>query len=523
HASGGRALPPGTGGLLGLFVLLVALRAALVQARLHAEQALQLAVTDNLRQRLLRTLFQADWLWLSAVRPGRLPGVLLGTIDRLGMGLQHLQSLFAAAVTLAIMLGAALLIDPLPAAALAFGGLLVLALHVALRRQARREGDRAIGGMEDYYGFYTERLALIRLIRIFGAEAREAGRAEAVAAALRRARLGFMRGVGIGNFALQAGTAAVLAATVWLAATRWHSSPATLLPLIAVSARAVPLLTVIQSGLQNLAHDRPAVAELGQCLFEASRHAELADAAEPVPQDWSELRLEQVALRHDGRASPALDGITLAIRRGSTVHVSGPSGAGKSSLADVIAALAWPSSGRMLLDGVPLAPGQRRAWRERVAYVQQEPVLLHASICDNLRWAVPDASDERIGRALGDAAAGFVLTLPEGLDTVVGERGTRLSGGERQRIALARGLLRDPALLILDEVTSALDEENQAAVAGAIAALKGRMTILIIGHGGSLVQLADRRLTLSGGCVISDTGEIPSQFVADGTGGAMEG
>ena len=155
------------------------------------------------------------------------------------------------------------------------------------------------------------------------------------------------------------------------------------------------------------------------------------------------------------------------------------------------------------LDGTALDPAARRGWREQVAYVQQEPVLFHTTIRENLRWAFPAADDAALDAALRDAAAHFVFALPEGLDTLVGDRGGRLSGGERQRIALARGLLRAPALLILDEATSALDAVSEAAVAEAIAGLHGRLTILIIGHRGALADLADRSLQLENGRIVA--------------------
>ena len=163
-----------------------------------------------------------------------------------------------------------------------------------------------------------------------------------------------------------------------------------------------------------------------------------------------------------------------------------------------------PDGGDLLLDGAVLDPARLRNWRDRVAYVQQEPVLFHASIRNNLLWAAPRADEAHMRAALRDASAEFVFALPDGLDTMVGDRGTRLSGGERQRIALARGLLREPALLILDEVTSALDAENEAAVTRAIAGLKGRLTILIIGHRGALAGLADHSVQLNGGRIVTN-------------------
>jgi ATP-binding cassette subfamily C protein len=143
----------------------------------------------------------------------------------------------------------------------------------------------------------------------------------------------------------------------------------------------------------------------------------------------------------------------------------------------------------------------RRAWRRRVAYVQQEPVLFAGTIRENLAWASPDASEARMREALADAAAAFAEALPLGLDTPVGEGGRQLSGGERQQIVLARALLGGPELLILDEATSALDSASEEAIAAAIVRLARRLTILVIGHRGALPALADKTIWLEAGRV----------------------
>lgn len=210
---------------------------------------------------------------------------------------------------------------------------------------------------------------------------------------------------------------------------------------------------------------------------------------------------------HEGRAQPALDAVSATLPRGSTTLVTGPSGAGKSTLADVLAGLVAPSAGALRIDEKALGRGDLRSWRRRVAYVQQEALLFDASVRDNLLWAHPGASLERLRDCLLAASAGFVFELPDALDTMVGDRGAQLSGGERQRIALARALLRDPELLILDEVTSALDSENELAVTQAISRLRGTITILMIGHKGALSTLADRTIALEAGrlVTVSDT------------------
>ena len=183
--------------------------------------------------------------------------------------------------------------------------------------------------------------------------------------------------------------------------------------------------------------------------------------------------------------------------------LAGPSGAGKTTTADLVAGLMLPTAGHVVVDGTPLTPDRLLAWRRSVALVPQDPFLFHEAIEDNLRWAEPGATEDELWEALRMAnAAEFVRELPSGLQTVVGDRGMRLSGGERQRLALARALLRDPDLLILDEATSAMDTENELAIRRALASLNGRTTILLIAHRLSTVSEADWIVVLDRGEVV---------------------
>ena len=161
-----------------------------------------------------------------------------------------------------------------------------------------------------------------------------------------------------------------------------------------------------------------------------------------------------------------------------------------------------PDSGSILIDGIPMTGAHRKGWRERVAYVEQSPVLFHDSIRANLLWGKATATDAELAEVLKLASAEFVLSQPDGLDAIVGDGGMRLSGGERQRITLARALLRRPALLILDEATSALDPENAAAVRNAIATLHGSMTIILIGHHLSIRDGSDQVIELENGRLV---------------------
>lgn len=512
--------------LLAGFVSMMALRALLGAARDLAALALETRVVDGLRLRCWRALADCDWQILSEVRSAQASSMLISHADRVGDGLHHLIALVTASATILAVGLAALVIAPQLAVGAVAGGLVGLLAFAGLRRRAAGLGAQLEEIYRTIHGRLAEGLGALRLIKSFG---QEQASAEAVAqafAARRRAQFGLMRSTGAGRVLYQACGAILLAGLVWLAIRRWNLGPAAVLPMVALFARALPLLGAVQDAWQHWAHERPAVAALFGFIDRLEAHAETAEGAGsalPAPGAMLPLALHEVSVIRSQRDGPTLDRVSLELAPGSVTAISGPSGAGKSTLADVLGGLISPSSGAFTVGGEIVTGAARRGWRERVAYVQQEPVLFHATIRENLLWAAPGAGAAELEQALRDAAAGFVFALPQGLETVVGERGASLSGGERQRIALARGLLRRPELLILDEVTSALDAANEAAVAGAVAGLRGRMTIVIIGHRGALAELADRRLTLACGRVIGEVADIASQIVTGGTRDAMEG
>jgi len=496
-------LPADLSVLLLLFVALIALRALLLQARTLVEMNLREHATARLRERVFGVLLKADWRHLARLNGGEALAAVMGLVDQAGFAMQSLLALAAAALTLVAIAGGAMLIAPLPALLFAAGGLCVLAAYGGLRQRAERDGDRLASAHERFFAFFVERLAALRLVKSFGREAQEEATAKTVSTGMIRARLAHQRNVSLGQAALEIGAAAVLAAGAWVAVARWHAAPSTLLPLIALFARAQPLLQTTQASWQNWLHARPAVGRVSALMSEAAAAEEPAGTGGALADPRIGLSVEAATVRHPGRKIPALAEVSLDLPVGSMTLLAGPSGAGKSTLADLLGGMILPDSGRVLIDGRPLDEVGLAAWRRRVAYVQQEPLLFHTSIRDNLLWAMPEASEAQLADALRSASADFVFDLPAGLDTVVGDRGGRLSGGERQRIALARGLLRRPALLILDEVASALDPENEAAVGRAVARLKGTLTILVIGHRGSLAGLAERTVKLKGGRVVT--------------------
>jgi ATP-binding cassette subfamily B protein len=214
------------------------------------------------------------------------------------------------------------------------------------------------------------------------------------------------------------------------------------------------------------------------------------------------LTFENVSFSY-GDESPTLSNIELDIAPGESVAVVGPSGAGKSTLAALTLRLYDPTAGRILLDGHDFRDIKLKTLRQHIAVVSQETYLFHATIADNLRYARPEATQAELEQAARAAQIhDFIASLPAGYETLVGERGYRLSGGERQRIAIARAILADPKILILDEATSAHDSTNERLIQAALEPLLEGRTSLIIAHRLSTIQRANRIVSIDQGRIV---------------------
>ena len=215
------------------------------------------------------------------------------------------------------------------------------------------------------------------------------------------------------------------------------------------------------------------------------------------------LACDQVSVRYEDGAALALDNVSLTIRRGQSIGIVGPTGAGKSTLVDVLLGLLTPTAGRVLVDGEPLE-GHERAWQRQIGYVSQDVYLLDDSLRRNIAFGIPDAAidETRLANAVTLAHLDEVVAgLPRRLETVVGEDGVRLSGGQRQRVAIARALYHDPAIIVFDEATAALDNQTEREVTSAITSLRGTRTLIAIAHRLTTVRECDRLIYLRDGRV----------------------
>jgi ATP-binding cassette, subfamily B, bacterial HlyB/CyaB len=224
-----------------------------------------------------------------------------------------------------------------------------------------------------------------------------------------------------------------------------------------------------------------------------------------LPPIRGEIVFERVGFRYRIDAAEVLHDVSFSVPPGQVVGIVGASGSGKSTLAKLVQRLYVPETGRVLIDGTDLAMANTTWLRRQIGVVLQETVLFAGTVRDNIALAEPGLPIERVIAAARLAGAhDFILELPEGYDTLVGERGSTLSGGQRQRIAIARALLTDPRILIFDEATSALDYESERAIQQNMAAIGHSRTVFIIAHRLSTVRLADRIITLEAGRIIED-------------------
>jgi ATP-binding cassette subfamily C protein len=459
---------------------------------------------NSLRRDTYSAVGAAEWRHLMGIRRADMLAALTSNVPLVGAGVAALLGLGVSVVVVAAQLFASIQISPLATGLALLSGFALVWLVWPLARRSRRLGAEMVifnrAAMRSATGF----LDALKLVKAYGREAAQEREYMTTVSAARDAQVSLAWANGLANAVQSSLSALLLAITVYVAVRVAHVPSGSLLVVAVVFTKIVGQITSSQSNIQSLAQALPAFEEIEELLHSCQAAREGGGPRRRM-QIGSGIELQDVRFSYPSSRdrAEALCGVSLELPTGATLALAGPSGAGKTTVADLFAGLMLPSVGRVSVGGQPLTSERLAGWRQSVALVPQDPFMFYDTIATNLRFARPDASDRDLWEALRTAnAAGFVTALPEGLETIVGDQGLRLSGGERQRLALARALLRDPELLILDEATSSLDTENERAIRQALTELHGRTTMLLIAHRLSTVSEADVIAVLDHGHVV---------------------
>jgi ATP-binding cassette subfamily C protein len=392
-------------------------------------------------------------------------------------------------------------------------GATLLFLSRRWMRAVHKTGTAVSESVSEVYSAASEHLQNLKAMKFYDAQTSDLEMFSSLQSSALEQSLNNTRSQAAAAFWFEAGSLLLLAAIIFASLQILNVAPASMLLLLAVFTRLFPRLAIGQSQLQAFLGELPAFENLMSIYDDCVANAEVRGITGSAPSLAYEVRLERVSFRYDEERPMVLGNLSLTIAAGKVTAIAGASGAGKSTVADLVNGLLSPIAGRVLVDGVELTPETARAWRRHVGYVAQDTILFHDTVRANLRWAKPDASEQQMRESLDVAAAEFVFELPQGLDTIIGDRGMLLSHGQRQRIALARALLRKPGLLILDEATSSLDLENEKRILDAIEGLKGRATVLLIAHRVSAMERAEMIYLLENGRV-AESGDWQSLISA---------
>ncbi len=488
---------------LGTLVLIVAgfmlIKAAMSFAALAYATTAAARVSLSLRTRLIKAIFGARWGFFSDQKSGALSNIMGTDASRAGEAYVVSANVVASSIEAAAYMAIAFFINwKLAVLGIGTGALLAVGLQsfVTLARKASyKHTDRT----SDLLAYMVDALANIKPLKSMNRGGAVSASISGIFVKLKNAfvtRELAKAGLSQTGDALVAVVAAV---GIYVASSYLDVPFSELLVSALVFNQIVSVIKRLQRTVQLAGLFESSYVRTTELIAEAEANAEI-NTGSSLPDPSLPSRFELVSFSHGSHQ--VLSRVSFEITPLAVTVFSGPSGAGKTTLIDLFMGLHRPGSGRIVLGGVNIEDADVLAWRRMIGYVPQELSLFHTTIRDNLTLGDKTVRDEDLWTALEQSgAAEFVRKLPAALDTVVGEMGSKLSGGQRQRISLARALVYKPRILVLDEVTSALDPQTETEIVEKIAGLRGAYTILAITHRPAWTAIADQLFRVEAGCV----------------------
>lgn len=493
-------------GILILIGVLVVLRNAFEYLRDEIADRTAAKLKVDLRERIYRHVLHLGAGHFDQRRTGDAVNALIESVERLDVFFGRYLPLFlTAAITPFVLFAFMAVLDLTTALVFFFFAIFTLLAPMAFHRANERRSMHMRTAQNELSADFLDAMQGLPTLKVFGQSRR---RGEQLAERSRNVFHTIMHVLainigttGITMFGIIGGSAVAL---TW-GAVRVQQGDLEFRPLLLTLMLGVEVFRPLQQ-LTRVYHQGMVGAAAARSIYDLlDSEPEIKDPEQPAPAAGltPEIRFQDVSFGYDKRRGKALQGVSFELRPGETVGVVGPSGAGKSTIVSLIMRFADSDQGRITLGGVDLRDLAVEDLRRQLAVVTQDTYLFDGTIADNLRIGKPDATLDEMREAARNAnALDFIEALPAGFDTLAGERGTRLSGGQRQRIAIARALLKDAPILILDEALSSVDAENEAIIQEALERLQAGRTTLVIAHRLSSVINADRILVLEEGRVV---------------------
>ncbi len=487
------------GNLLIVIVSLLTLKAVIAFGALSYSGITGARVAINLRRKLIKAIFDARWSFYADQSGGRFANAISNDATRAGDAYQFAAVVVAGILQLVTYAIVAIVIDWRIALLGGIAGLILTLVMNTLVRISKQAGYK----QRDRVSSLTiDMVDMLNNIKALKSMDRYGPLVQGLSGLLRRIKRSLITIQLARQGVTQGSDALVIIMTGILIYTAYVLFDATLPALLItgiVFFQIVNNLNKLQKQVQAAVVIEASYVRTVE-LIERSEEQKEDHRGSVKPQLGAGCRFEGVSFAHG--ATPVISNATFDIPANKITVLQGPSGSGKTTLIDLLIGLNTAQKGKIFIGSQPIEVIDIKAWRQSIGYVPQELMLFHDTIHENISLSNPDISAEAILAALDQAGAReFIDALPDGIETDVGEMGGRLSGGQRQRIALARALVTNPKILILDEVTSALDPETEAEIVSNIASLRGRYTIIAITHRPAWTKIADRLYTISKGHV----------------------